>query len=91
MNYQYTKELGLSCEYTINAYAAVNRGCDSEHAKIDKHQITNGLVYELMKNFHTKVYEIPCRILAYIVGRHYIISCHGNITTLFNKYQKIYF
>ena len=70
MNYRYIKALGLS-KITISLTCDVIKKDGVEwmnSCKIIVEHITNGFVYEQMKQYRSMGYDVPCKMLALIVG-----------------------
>ena len=74
MNYRYIKALGLSNDNISLAYAAYDvitkkDGVEwMESCNIAVEHITNGFVFGLMKQYRSMGYDVPCKMLALIVG-----------------------
>ena len=71
MNYRYIKALGLSNDNISLAYDVITKkdGVEwMESCNIAVEHITNGLVFELMKQYRSMGYDVPCKMLALIVG-----------------------
>ena len=71
MNYRYIKALGLSNDNISLAYDVITKkdGVElMESCNIAVKHITNGFVFELMKQYRSMGYDVPCKMLALIVG-----------------------